>query len=104
MRQPLLRLLAINLAIGIGAAIAIVATLVYFDVHGLGALVRDSDSGILAVVLLTFGFIVTLGSVAMGVAVMLLPGKDDDDDGPGGGRAPELELEYAPLYARAGGR
>lgn len=101
MRHPLFRLLAINLAIGVGAAVMTVSGLVYFNVHGLGELVRNSDSGYIAIGLLLGGFIITFGGTAMGVAIMTMPRDDDDDDKGGGGRSPEYDIHHEPVYARA---
>ena len=81
MPQHLLKLLLNNALIGTTAAVAIVAGLVAVDAHGLGTLIQQSDAPLLPVALLTFGFVVTLSSVAMGAAVMLLPYQDHNDSG-----------------------
>jgi hypothetical protein len=76
-RLPLLRLLAINLAIGIGAAVLMLAGLLALSPQ-LRALVAHDAT---AFGLLLFGFVVTFGSVAMGSAVMMLGRKLHEDGG-----------------------
>jgi hypothetical protein len=71
--QPILRLLAINLAIGAALGLGFVATLVSMDLHGIGRLIRGSEDPIAALALLTGGFVVTFASVVAGGAIMLLP-------------------------------
>ncbi len=71
-RQPLLRLLAINLAIGIGAAVAMIGGLMALNPHHLRDLILNDPSGGAAFGLLLFGLVITFGSVAMGTAVMAL--------------------------------
>ncbi len=79
-REPLFRLLAINLAIGIVVAVLLLAGLLFLNPHGLRDLILADRAPITAVLLLLFGFVVTFGSVAMGTAIMAL-GQSD-----GGGR------------------
>ena len=81
--RHLLKLLLAHALAGAAAAVVLVAALVAVDAHGLGTLVMQSETPLLPLALLTFGFIVTLSSVAMGAAVMLLPGRDES----GGGRS-----------------
>jgi hypothetical protein len=70
LRSPLLRLLAINLAVGVAAAILLVGGLLALNPFRLRDLIfADSSPGI-ALGLLLFDFIVTLGSTAMGSAIM----------------------------------
>jgi len=72
LRVPLLRLLAINLAVGVVAATLLVGGLLMLNSFGLRDLIfADSSPGI-ALGLLLFGFIVTLGSTAMGSAIMTM--------------------------------
>ena len=73
----LFRLLAINLAAGIELALVMVGGLLLFDSHHLRSLILRDPSGILIVALMLFGFIVTLGSVAMGSAIMRLRENDE---------------------------
>ncbi|HWK95316.1 MAG TPA: hypothetical protein VNR39_07825 [Pseudolabrys sp.] len=86
-RQPLLRLLAVNLAIGIGAAIVLIGGLMALNPHHLRDLILNDRSGGAAFGLLLFGLIVTFGSVAMGTAVMAL-GKPKPPEPPRGKSVP----------------
>jgi hypothetical protein len=72
----LLRLLAINCAIGICAGWTLLATLILTDTAGLTTLICASDSPSVLVAMLAAGFAVTFGSAAMGVAVMQLRNGD----------------------------
>ncbi|MDO8878791.1 MAG: hypothetical protein Q8M24_20670 [Pseudolabrys sp.] len=74
-RQPLIRLLAINLAIGVSAAVLMLGGLMAINPYGLRDLIFSDRSGGAAIGLLLFGLVVTFGSVAMGTAIMTL-GKD----------------------------
>lgn len=87
--EPLLRLLAINGLIGAAVATALAAVVLITDTAHLRTLIFASNEPWIGMALLFFGFVVTMGSVAMGTAVMMLP-KDDDDDGPGGGSKLEV--------------
>jgi hypothetical protein len=72
LRSPLFRLLAINLAVGVAAATLMVGGLLVLNPFHLRDLIfADSSPGI-ALGLLLFGFIVTLGSTAMGSAIMAM--------------------------------
>lgn len=70
--------LAVQLAIGIAAAAVFTATLLYMDSFGLWSLIKGSDVGFLAVLMLFAGSAITFGSVAMGAGVMLMERADDD--------------------------
>jgi hypothetical protein len=72
LRQPLLRLLAINLAVGASTALLMVGGLVALNPFGLRDLVLADRSPATALGLLLFGFVVTFGSAAMGTAIMTL--------------------------------
>ncbi len=109
--EPLLRLLAVNGLIGAVVAGALAAVVLITDTAHLRTLIFSSREPWIGIVLLFFGFVVTMGSVAMGTAVMLLP-KDDDDDGPGGGsklevlKLPQMTppMTPAPVRVTAGSR
>jgi len=58
---------------GVVAAIGFVAT----NLGSLGDLIMHTDGGWIAFALLTLGFVVTFGSVAIGGAIMAI-GKSDD--------------------------
>lgn len=106
--EPLLRLLAVNWLIGAAVAAALAAVVLITDTARLRTLMLASSEPWIGVVLLFFGFMVTMCSVAMGTAIMMLP-KDDDDDGPGGGsklavlELPNIAPPMAPVPVRAGG-
>ncbi len=72
LRQPLLRLLAINVAIGAAVAVLMVGGLVVLNPFGLRDLVLADRSPVTALALLLFGFVITFGSAAMGSAIMTL--------------------------------
>lgn len=76
LRVPLLRLLAVNLAIGATAAAILVGGLLWLDAGGLRSLIFADRAPAVAILLLLGSFIVTFGSVAMGSAIMAL-GKPD---------------------------
>jgi hypothetical protein len=90
-RHPLLRFLAINLALGIVIAALAVGGLMVFDTHGLRRLILQDQSPALAVALLAGGFIVTFGGVVMASAVMALGGKRDS----GGTASPVVDESSA---------
>jgi hypothetical protein len=72
LRHPLFRLLLINLAVGAAAAILMLGGLLALNLAGLRDLIFADRSPATALGLLLFGLIVTLGSTAMGTAVMSL--------------------------------
>ncbi len=90
-RQPLIRLLAVNLAAGCAVALLMLAGLLALNPAGLRDLIlADGATGL---VLLAFGLIVTFGSAAMGSAIMLL-GRERPRDTPRG------KAEPAPVPVR----
>jgi hypothetical protein len=90
-RQPLLRLLAVNLAIGASAAALLLGGLIALNPDRLRDLILADRSPATALGLLLFGFLITFGSVAMGTAVMAIGGDDDDARG----RTQTIELPLA---------
>ena len=82
---PLARLLAINLGIGIAVAVLLVGGLLLINPSGLRHLIFADNSPVLALGLLLFGFVVTLGSTAMGTAIMAMGKVEQKEGGPGGG-------------------
>jgi hypothetical protein len=81
LREPLWRLLAINLAIGTAVTALFVAGLYAFDLYGLRELIAADRAPLVALGLLFFGCLITFGSVAMGSAIMAIGGNDDGRDG-----------------------
>jgi hypothetical protein len=75
-RQPLLRLLAINLAAGIAVSALLLGGLLALNPFGLRHLIFADATPATALGLLMFGFVITFGSTAMGSAVMAL-GRDE---------------------------
>ena len=106
--DPLLRLLGINWLIGACVAAALAAVVLITDTAHLRTLMMSSSEPWIPILLLFFGFMVTMCSVAMGAAVMFLP-KDDDDDEPKGGmklevlKLPHLRPALAPVRVGASG-
>lgn len=98
-RVKLFRLLAINLAIGICAAILMVSGLLALDAYSLRSLILSDPSGITVAALLLFGFVVTFGSTAMGTAIMAI-GRDSEPRGGKGDAVPACEPAVAKLPAR----
>lgn len=84
LRLPLLRLLAVNLSIGIAAAALMLGGLLALFPRLLALVSRDMT----AFALLLFGFAVTFGSAAMGSAVMMLGRKPRENADQGGTPAP----------------
>ena len=101
-REPLFRLLAINLAIGIAVAVMLLGGLLLLNPHGLRDLILADRSPLTPLLLLLFGFVVTFGSVAMGTAIMAI------GQGEGGGgrrkRDPELVSRLGRLQVLAAPR
>lgn len=89
-RQPLIRLLAINVAIGAGVAVLMLGGLLLLNPHGLRDLILADRAGGLAAGLLLFGLVITFGSTAMGSAIMMLGGRE-----PGGGKAAGVGEPFA---------
>ena len=83
-RQPLLRLLAINLAIGVSMAVLMLIGLLVLNPLNLRNLIFADRDAVAAVGLLLFGFLITFGSAAMGTAVMALGAPRERRDGGGG--------------------
>ena len=83
-QAPLARLLAINLGIGVALAVLLVGGLLVLNPGGLRDLILADRSPLVPIGLLLGGFIVTLGSTAMGTAIMAM-GVGERDGAPGGG-------------------
>ena len=86
---PLLRLLAVNLAIGVAAAVLLLGGLLALNPFRLRDLLLADSGGGAALGLLLFGFVITFGSMAMGTAIMTLGRKPRRDGGNGHGRRVE---------------
>lgn len=90
-KSKLLRFLAINALIGGLVGLVVTMALVATDAHRLGTLIFASENPVLPIAMLAFGFVITLGSTAMGWAIMSLPYDDDPKSGHRQERAPEIE-------------
>ena len=90
-KSKLLRFLAINALIGGLVGIVVTVALVATDAHRLGTLIFASEDPVLPIAMLAFGFIITLGSTAMGWAIMSLPYDNDPKSGHRKERAPDKE-------------
>ncbi|MGH2340090.1 hypothetical protein ACRC7T_01235 [Segnochrobactraceae bacterium EtOH-i3] len=101
--NPLLRYLAINWIAGAVASAIVVGGILAFDIVGMRTLIGSVQEPVLPVLLLVFGFLVTLTSVAMATAIMQLGRKDQE---PGGRmKAPVVTRIPVPVQAAArGGR
>jgi hypothetical protein len=86
-RQPLIRLLAVNLLGGASVAVLMLAGLLALNPHGLRDLILADHTPGAALALLLFGFLITFGSAAMGTAIMML-GKDRKSASQGGKAQP----------------
>lgn len=82
----LIRLFITQVAIGFALAGVFVGMMLAFNFANLGHLVRNSDMGVLAVVLLWAFNGIVFGAVQFAIAVMGMA-DDDDDDQDGGHRA-----------------
>lgn len=83
-KNPLFRLLFINGMIGIAVSFLVLGGLFWTNVGNLRGLVMASSNPLLPILMLAAGLIITLGSVAMGSAIMML--KPHDDDSKSGGK------------------
>jgi hypothetical protein len=98
LRQPLFRLLAINLAAGILVATLLLGGLLALNPLHLRELIFADDSPGTALGLLLFGFVVTFGSAAMGTAIMAM-GQNRSGGGCRGHRI-AFGLEPSPVPVR----
>lgn len=87
-RLPLLRLLAINLAIGVTTAVLMLGGLLALNPGRLRDLIFADRAPAAALGLLLFGFLITFGSAAMGTAIMALGRKPPRNGGKGGHAQP----------------
>ncbi|PLW76750.1 hypothetical protein [Cohaesibacter celericrescens] len=75
-QNPLFRLLAINWLIGLVATIVVFSGLLITNAAGLYDLISSSENPLIPMALLFFGLLITLCSVAMAAAIMMLPKGD----------------------------
>lgn len=101
-RDPIFRLLAINGLSGAALGVAFAIGIYWLDIGGIQRLVENDSGGMIALVLMTAGFVITCASLAMGSAIMMMP-RDDKDDPPHGGLRQEsqpLAAQLAPVRVR----
>lgn len=89
--HPLLKFLAVHAGLGAVVATLVVAGIILTDVGGIGTLILASTDPVVPIVMLVFGFVITMSSAAAGSAVMSLGSRGD-----GGHRRPAGPLVAAP--------
>lgn len=92
LRQPLIQLLAINLAAGASVAVLMLGGLLALNPAGLRDLILADRAGGAALAVLLFGFLITFGSAAMGTAIMALGA----ESGRHGRKAQTVEVYQGP--------
>jgi hypothetical protein len=97
-RHPLIRFLALNLALGLVVAALAVGGLIGFDLFGLRRLIFADQSPVTALALFAGGFVVTFASTVMGSAIMGLGMRSSGDRG--GAAAPVEGTVVAVAEAR----
>jgi hypothetical protein len=83
-RAPLVRLLAINLAIGLAVTVLLVGGLLALNPAGLRDLIFADRAPAVALGLLLMSFFITFGSTAMGTAIMALGRREEENERPRG--------------------
>jgi acyl-coenzyme A thioesterase PaaI-like protein len=98
--MPLVRLLAINLGIGVTLALLLVGGLLVLNPGGLRDLILADRSPLVPIGLLLGGFVVMFASTAMGTAIMTMGIGEQDDEPRGGLRAVKQETVQTPVTGR----
>ncbi|WP_420410920.1 hypothetical protein [Roseibium sp.] len=95
-QDPFFRLLAINGLTGLGISGLVLGGIFYSNIGNLTVLVQGDESPVVPVLMLAAGLVITLGSVVVGSAIMLLGASGGN--GKPGPKLPELfSLEPAPV-------
>eukprot|EP00903_Cladosiphon_okamuranus_P001423 g1421.t1 len=94
-RDPLFRLLVINGLAGTAIAALVLAGIFAANIGNLRVLVLAAEDPVLPVLMLAFGLVITLGSVVIGSAIMLLGEKGRDGGGRGKGRLIDLGGDWS---------
>lgn len=76
------RFLMANAAAGVVLGFIVAAAIILLDMHGIGTLLRTSDQGLVAAVLLTAGFAALAAAGLFSTAIACLPARSGR---PGGG-------------------
>ncbi|MEM9633818.1 MAG: hypothetical protein AAGA50_20985 [Pseudomonadota bacterium] len=71
-KDPLFRLLLINGIAGVAIAILVLGGIFWANIGNLRTLVLTAEDPVLPVLMLAVGLVITLGSVVIGSAIMLL--------------------------------
>ena len=77
--KPLLVFLLKHVTSGAAGGLALGLGLLLLDIAGLRTLMGQSEDGIIAILLLYFGLMVTFGAIAMAVGIMTMNGMIDHD-------------------------
>ena len=77
--KPLLVFLLKHVTSGAVGGLALGSGLLLLDIAGLRTLMGQSEGGIIAILLLFFGLMVTFGAIAMAVGIMTMNGMIDHD-------------------------
>lgn len=96
--NPLLRLLAVNCAIGMMLGALLVGGIMYFDSAGIRTMIMRDAEGLIAAAALLVAFMTMGGSIMMGTAVMTWR---HEDSGPRGGKRLRAgsDVSLAPVRA-----
>lgn len=80
LRQPLIRLLVVNLAGGVAITFLMLGGLLALNPSNLRGLILADRDGFAALALLACGLLITFGSAAMGSAIMALTHQTEPGD------------------------
>lgn len=101
-RNPLFRLLIANAAIGLAVSALLIAGIFITDTGHLRTLVANAENPVLPVLLLSCGVVVTLTSVVIGSAIMMLGSESERGGGPGHRRRDLVPVPVAAKSPRRG--
>ena len=77
--KPLVFFLLKHVTSGAAGGLALGSGLLVLDIAGLRTLMGQSEDGIIAILLLFFGLMVTFGAIAMAVGIMTMNGMIEHD-------------------------
>lgn len=98
-RNPLFRLLVVNGILGVFISLLFLAGVFWANIGNLRVLVLNADDPVLPVIMLAVSLVITLGSVVMGSAVMMLKQDATSDNRPGGGH--RHRIDHIPMHPQA---